>query len=146
MVDSTFHAAWGKGPEHYNQTRGLWQEYVNPDILGASIAYNGLIIPLRKNRFSVDRHGTANVICLWHSFVYEDQPGVRIFGRVYTLEYPIEHVQFNDNTFTYVHHNYEVDENNYDEDDDNRFVDATFTVTLSPAFARRIRQVITPPH
>lgn len=144
MVD--VHACGGKGPEWFNQTRGIWMEYTKPEILIASMSYHDLVIPLRKNRFSIDRHGTNPVVGLWHSFEYEDQPGVRMHGRCYNLEFPLEQVQLTDNTFTYTHHNYELDEENYDEDDGHRYVDAIFTLTFSPAFTQKILTCITLPH
>lgn len=141
-----FRACGGKGPERFNRTRGIWIEYAKPEILAASMSYDDLVIPLRRNRFSIDRHGTAPVVGFWHSFEYEAQPGVRMHGRCYNLEFPLEQVQLQENIFTYIHHNYEVDEENYNEDDGHRYVDATFTVTFSPAFAQKVLTCITPPH
>jgi len=142
MVD--FRACGGKGPEHFNKTQGIWQIYAKPDIFAATMSYNDLVIPLRWNRFSIDRRGTAPVVGLWHSFEYEAQHGVRMHGRCYNLEFPLEQVQLQDNTFTYTHHNYELDEEDYEDED--RFVDANFTLTFSPAFAQKFLNCITLSH
>ena len=133
----------GQGPQHYNKTRQIWQQYAHPKVLSGTLQYNDTTIPLLYNRISFCRMENATTVDIYHSYEYADpeQPTSIYHGRWYNFEVPLEEIQvLPNNTFTHIVESYELNEEDYD-DEHERFVDATFTVVLTPKLAAHVRSL-----
>jgi hypothetical protein len=131
----------GIGPERYNKTRQIWQAYIKSEVLSGTLSYGNVVIPLRKNRISFYRRANTEVVDIWHNFSYMDDQNEMYHGRWYNTEADLNTIQvLPNNTFTYFYEGYELNEDAH-EDDDDRYVDATFTLVLSPKFAGQVRSL-----
>lgn len=136
----------GKGPQHFVKTRQVWQPYANPEVLSATLQYNDITIPLLKNRISFCRFPNREAVDIYHSYEYTDpEDATSIYhGRWYNMNTPLEDIQvLPNNTFQHIVESYELNEDDYEEDNDEheRFVDATFTVVLAPKLAAQVRSL-----
>ena len=131
----------GMGPERYNKTRQIWQAYAKQEVLSGTLSYGNVVIPLRKNRISFYRRANTEVVDIYHSYSYMDDQNQMYHGRWYNTEADLNTIQvLPNNTFAYFYEGYELNEDDYDEDHE-RYVDATFTLVLSPKFAAQVRSL-----
>ena len=145
MEQQQVQQGWGSyggiGPERYNKTRQMWQAYAKQDILSGTLSYGNIVLPLRKNRISFYRCINKDTVDIWHNFSYMDDQNEMYHGRWYNMEADLNTIQvLQNNTFTYFCEGYELNEDDYDEDHE-RYVDATFTLVLSPKFAAQVRSL-----
>lgn len=92
-----------KGPSHWNQTRGDYIPYTKPELLTASMEWEGTVYKILYGelRVSVNRNTPHNVY-LYFKFEYIHD-GERQKGRWYNTKFPVSALkEITNSTLTYV--------------------------------------------
>jgi hypothetical protein len=123
-----------KGPNRWNQTRGEVIPYIKPELLHATMEWNGTVYEVMNGKLKVSvNHRTPHEIFLYFGFEYIHD-GIQKSGRWYDKEFsPTLLKTITNNTLVYVINDFK------DHDTSENPVVCTTRITLRPAVANWLR-------